>query len=268
MQYTWLINYKKCMEHGLNLSQWAVMDSMLKLSSRASWIEVDGEIYYFLSTGKMVEMLPVISEKKNTFVVIIKKLIDLWLLDRIIIGVKSYYKLSALWKLFDRTDEKNHQDPWKKSSVTHEKNHDNTSISNTGKKIKVKNTCNTVLGDPKTEPLDNDILSVWDIPSILDHKNTNTSKSSPRWKKSSVDRDYFNEKNTTTLLWIISEAWVSWILRETIKKHTRLMQALWWIKWDESKIEEAISTIDFTNPDCLTNVANEIYRLYLSKYNN
>ncbi len=268
MQYTWLINYKKCLEHWLNLSQWALMDSMLKLSSRASWIEVNGEIYYYLSMGKMVEILPVISDKKNTFRVIIKKLIDLWLLDRIIIWTKSYYKLSALWKLFDRTGEKNHKDRWKKSPLTGEKNHHNNSISNKRKKIKVKNTYNTDFPYGEIWNTDSDILSDWDTTPLLDYKNTNTSKSSPRWKKSPPDRDYFNEKNSEALLSAMCDLWAAWISKSSIKKNTRLMQALWWIKWDIDKIEEAISGIDFNDRDCLIHVADEIYRLHLNKYNN
>ncbi len=100
MKYNGNINYIKCLEFGLNLSQWAVMDLMTHLSTWAEWKDIDGEIYYYLSTQKMTQELPLISENKNTFLKILKNLKEKELIEHKIYWNKWYYKLSEKWKTF------------------------------------------------------------------------------------------------------------------------------------------------------------------------
>lgn len=90
----------KCKEYWLNINQWAVMDVFSSLSTRANWKEIDWEIYYLLSTGKLVIELPIISTKKDTFQRIIKVLKDKWLIEYKDFQNQSYYKLSEKWKQF------------------------------------------------------------------------------------------------------------------------------------------------------------------------
>ena len=125
MKYNININQVKCQEFWLNFSQWAVMDLLLSISTRATGKEINWEIYYRLTTGKLIEELPVISDKKNTFTVIIGVLIERWLLGRFMQGNLTYYKLTESWKSFHKGHEKNHTTSWKKSWLGDEKNHDN-----------------------------------------------------------------------------------------------------------------------------------------------
>jgi len=112
------------------------MDVITKLSSRASGKEFDWHIYYYMSAWNLVNQLPVISNKKNTFLVIIRSLLDKWLIERIEYDNKSYYKITDSWKSFMGV-EKNQESVenfqggcWKKSRPGVEKNQDNQSISN------------------------------------------------------------------------------------------------------------------------------------------
>jgi len=144
MQYYGSINYYKCIEYWINLSQWVVMDQMLRLSSRADAKQIDWEIYYYLSSWKLVEMLPVVSEKKNTFLKIIKTLIDKELLQRIEYWNRSYYRLTQKWKSFNHSVEKNQhleqsveinpEECGNKSTPSVEINQDYTNNKNTNKK--------------------------------------------------------------------------------------------------------------------------------------
>lgn len=73
-KYYGSINYMKCKEYGLNLSEGAVMDVLCQMSSWANAKEIDGIIYYYISSGKLAEELPIVSDKKNTFLKILQSL--------------------------------------------------------------------------------------------------------------------------------------------------------------------------------------------------
>jgi DNA-binding PadR family transcriptional regulator len=141
MKFNWNINYIKCLEYGLNLSQWAVMDMMMNLSSWAEWKEINWEIYYYLSASKLVEELPLISDKKNTFLVILKVLKEKWLIDSILDSNKSRYKVTQKWKsfLFEvfQGVEKNQDKSWKKSRLGVEINQDNNNTSYNNTRINI-----------------------------------------------------------------------------------------------------------------------------------
>lgn len=150
MKFNWNINYIKCLEYGLNLSQWAVMDMMMNLSTWAEWREINWEIYYYLSASKLVEELPLISDKKNTFLVILKVLKEKWLIDSILDLNKSRYKVTQKWKsfLFEvfQGVEKNQDKSWKKSRLGVEKNQDNNNTSYNNTRInKNNNISNDIL---------------------------------------------------------------------------------------------------------------------------
>lgn len=101
MKYNWNINYIKCMEYWLTLSQWAVMDIIWHISL---WATITKEnnwiIYYYLSAWKLVEELPIISNKKNTFLVILKELKNKELIQSIFEDNKSFYSLTQKGKSF------------------------------------------------------------------------------------------------------------------------------------------------------------------------
>lgn len=97
MRYNIYINQIKAMEWGLSHSEAMVFDIMSSLSSWASPEIIDWEVYYYLSTGKMLEQLPIIGDNKRSFNNIIKKLKDKELLVHITHKNKSYYRLSDKW---------------------------------------------------------------------------------------------------------------------------------------------------------------------------
>lgn len=102
MKYNGNINYIKCLEFGLNLSQWAVMDLLGHLSTWAEGKEIDWQIYYYISAKKMTEELPIVSEKKDTFLKILQKLKEKNLVEHKIFKNKWFYRLTELGKSFIR----------------------------------------------------------------------------------------------------------------------------------------------------------------------
>lgn len=100
MKYNWNINYIKCLEFWLNLSQGAVMDLLTHLSSWAEWKEIDWEIFFYLSTSKMIEELPIISENRGTFLKIIQTLKEKELINHKLYQNRSWYNLTQKWKSF------------------------------------------------------------------------------------------------------------------------------------------------------------------------
>ena len=100
MKYNWNINYIKCLEFWLNLSQGAVMDLLTHLSSWAEWKEIDWEIFFYLSTSKMIEELPIISENRGTFLKIIQTLKEKELINHKLYQNRSWYNLTEKWKSF------------------------------------------------------------------------------------------------------------------------------------------------------------------------
>lgn len=115
MQYVIWINQGKCLEHWLNLSQGAVMSIMCNLSSRAESKCFGEVVYYWLSKWSIIEQIPLISESKNTFSLIIRQLLWKWLIERIESWNRSYYRLSDIWKTFC-----NEKKEWGKKSTPSE----------------------------------------------------------------------------------------------------------------------------------------------------
>ena len=66
MRYSSLINNSKCLEWGLNPSQGALFDLLNQLSSWASTIIIEDEIYYHISRNKILEELPVYYKRTDT----------------------------------------------------------------------------------------------------------------------------------------------------------------------------------------------------------
>jgi len=88
------------MEWWLNLQQWAVLSIFTTLSTWAEWKVIDSEIYYYFSAKKIIEEIPMITDKKDTILKIVKTLKDKKLIEHIIHKNKWYYRISPLWKTY------------------------------------------------------------------------------------------------------------------------------------------------------------------------
>ena len=95
MRYNITVNQVKALEWELSHSQALTFTLMVSLSSWASGIDIDGEIYYYCSAGLLAKEVPFISKSKSTFLGIIKVYKEKGLVDWKLINNRSYYKLSA-----------------------------------------------------------------------------------------------------------------------------------------------------------------------------
>lgn len=102
MQYTIYINQQKCIERWLSFNEWAVIDVMSKVALWAKSEMFDWEAYYYISSWKLSKECPMVSNKKNTLLVIVKRLIDQELLERKSRNNRSYYRLTEKTKSWYR----------------------------------------------------------------------------------------------------------------------------------------------------------------------
>lgn len=82
MRYNINLNIPKLTEWGLSLNEGAVFCIILDASSWTKCHKVFGEDYYLIETKIFPQELPCISDNKNTFAKIIKKLIDKMVVER------------------------------------------------------------------------------------------------------------------------------------------------------------------------------------------
>lgn len=146
MKYNININQIKCIEYWLNLQQWAILDLIGNTGVWAEWKVFEWETYYYLSAWKIIEEYPIISDKKNTILWIIKNLLIKWLIIKIFSNNKSWYKLTKQWKSFFTSVEKNQEGYWKKSIPSVEKNQYNNITSNNITINKINKPKNEFLG--------------------------------------------------------------------------------------------------------------------------
>ena len=153
MKYWIHINQVKCIEYWLNLQQWALMDLIWNTPTWATAEIIWSEVYYYLSAGKIVEEYPMISTKKDTFLRIVKKILEKELVDKVIKNNKPYYKLTEKGREFFQGVEKNpdldrkkiQTKVGKKSTPGKEKNPDYNNTNHT-------NTSNTNTNNKKLDP--------------------------------------------------------------------------------------------------------------------
>ncbi|MEX2964741.1 hypothetical protein, partial [Microbulbifer sp. TYP-18] len=132
MELTLSINQAKSIEWELNLQQATLFSFIL---GAASWADKQ-EGYWYLSKGKIIEELPILSDKRDTVYRLASQLIRKDLIERKIINGGDYYRVTQKglqWNKAEvgkksegrkniRGSEKNPNNLGKKSEVGSEKN--------------------------------------------------------------------------------------------------------------------------------------------------
>lgn len=205
MKYNININQTKCIEFWLNLQQWAIMDIMWQLSTWADPISTEQWIYYYLSSWKLVDELPIISDNKDTFQKNIKTLKDKLLLDHYydIKNSKWYYRLSDKWKTFI-LQEKNPGGSGKKSLPPQEKNPDNN-ITNYNIHSLTSNEVNSFINNSFTNELlvknNNDIVELENKKeSFVNTNNKDSWVKNNNWKNNKKHATVVKSFDDTFLL--------------------------------------------------------------------
>lgn len=99
MQHTVQIDQQKSMERGLTATQAITFDFITKAPLWATVTTIDWVAWWRFDVSKMPKQLPMVSDKKNTFNVIIIQLLKLELLERLVIGGRdAYFKITEKWK--------------------------------------------------------------------------------------------------------------------------------------------------------------------------
>lgn len=145
MQYNIHINQIKALEWGLIDKEALIIDTITRLPTWAKWKEIDWEIFYYLSAGLLVKQLPWVSLSKWTFLNLIKKLKEKWLLEHIRIWNESYYKLTSKikewyisptewWDKVPLNDDEGLTDWWDNNNIYYNNNTNTTNNSSKEKK--------------------------------------------------------------------------------------------------------------------------------------
>ena len=76
MRYNINIDQRFCLEWGLNFAEGAVFGILYNLSSWADPVVIDGQIFYHASRNKVMDELPMLTDKPDTIYRIFKHLSD------------------------------------------------------------------------------------------------------------------------------------------------------------------------------------------------
>lgn len=98
MTYSLNLNQTKMVEWGLSIKAGILMCKMVTLSSWATGVKVDEDIYYVLYRSKIKEELPILGNSVTTVTKYLAELIDKDLIDRVNENSEPAYKLTCKGK--------------------------------------------------------------------------------------------------------------------------------------------------------------------------
>lgn len=141
MKYTIHIDQSKCVQWGLNFSEGALVDFLSTLSTWAEPVMIDGELYFFASRNKVLDELPMLTNKPDTVYRLYKSLNEKCVIDYMKQGRRDLVRLTEKGKKWNseknpssaRNSEKNPNKLGKKSELDSENfpTDNNTIIDNT-----------------------------------------------------------------------------------------------------------------------------------------
>lgn len=130
MRFSLYINQPFALRHGLNVQQALLFSFFYELPSWANSVTLEGVPYYLATKSKIIDELPLLTDKPDTVYRLAKALRDKGLIEIKVIDSKTYYRTTALgatWNDaeaggFIRGSEKNPGGVGKKSEGGSEKN--------------------------------------------------------------------------------------------------------------------------------------------------
>ena len=141
MRFSLYINQPFALRHGLNVQQALLFSFFYELPSWANSVTLEGVPYYLATKSKIIDELPLLTDKPDTVYRLAKALRDKGLIEIKVIDSKTYYRTTALgatWNDaeaggFIRGSEKNPGGAGKFSEGGAEKNptYNTTNINNT-----------------------------------------------------------------------------------------------------------------------------------------
>ena len=104
MQFSIYINQMRSLEWGLNLSQSALFAFLYEAQSWAEQIIIDGDTYYWVAKEKVIEELPILTDKPNTIRKLLVDIERLELISRAVRNNKPVFRVTEKGKLWNRTE--------------------------------------------------------------------------------------------------------------------------------------------------------------------
>lgn len=101
MKFTVLINQVRSLEWGLNSQQAMLFAYVFSAPSWATVIEVEGQAYFHLAKQKIIDDMPLLTDKPDTAYRILRQLSDKGVIDIIVNNKKVLIKVSEKGRLWD-----------------------------------------------------------------------------------------------------------------------------------------------------------------------
>lgn len=130
MRFTLLINQQFAIDHGINLQQAALFALLYELPNWAKHIDYGDHRYYLACKSKIIEELPLLTDKPDTIYRLARALRERELIDMMVVNNLNYYRITDKGKAWNgaqgrkkiRPSEKNPSRVGKKSDLGSEKN--------------------------------------------------------------------------------------------------------------------------------------------------
>ncbi|WP_445362077.1 hypothetical protein ACJJIQ_00155 (plasmid) [Microbulbifer sp. ANSA003] len=150
MQFTIRINQARALEWGLNVQQAVLFDFLYGCPSWADLTEVDGKIYTFVSRTKIIEELPLLTDKPDTAYRLLCQLQKLGLIHYIKHNGQDLVAVTDLGKTWNRTDDAKGTE--KNSSAGNDSEKSGKKSEQTRKKIRKTSEKNPTYQNTNNQP--------------------------------------------------------------------------------------------------------------------
>lgn len=146
-QYMISINQVKSLEWGLNAQQAMVFSLVHQLPTWADAVQMDGDTWYHLSKKKIVDELPLLTDKPDTGWRYLKQLVTAGLIETTTIGNRTHVRVTDKGKEWNRTKLEEEADQGRKNLRPSEKTPQDGKTSDGRKNVQGSETLPAEVGN-------------------------------------------------------------------------------------------------------------------------
>lgn len=194
MRYTILINAVKCQEWDLTLSQGALFDLLNQAHTWAKHIDVDGELFFWVSRNMIINEIPLAYSKPDTVYRAFKTLSDKGLIVHAKRGQKDLVRLTEKGKEWNAKNSDLNPNVGNKSEIPPKTKQKNSEINPTFEE-KLGNKSEKIAKNSETNPTNKLTINPLTINPITNGAfEENNFPSSPVIDHENLEQDSFEEK--------------------------------------------------------------------------